>query len=204
MLKPTTEIYTELQEIFDFFNQKIFKGELPQCLIVLQRTRGASGTFMYSSWKNEKGKKIEEIALNPSCLLENNLKIILSTLVHEMTHLWQSHFGKVGKDGWHNKEWSKKMESIGLMPSHNGEEGGEKTGYKMSDYIIPNGLYEKAFDELQKLGGKMSWIESIGQTKKQYPKKTKYICKKCGLKVWGKPNLEVTCGGCRVSLQSSE
>ncbi len=65
MLKPTTELYAELQEIFDFFNQILFTGELPQCLIVLQRSKGAAGYFSYSCWKNDKGKKIDEIALNP-------------------------------------------------------------------------------------------------------------------------------------------
>jgi hypothetical protein len=54
MLKPTTEVYSELQEIFDFFNQKLFKGELPQCLITQQRSRGGAGYFAYSIFRNFK------------------------------------------------------------------------------------------------------------------------------------------------------
>lgn len=203
MLKPTTEVYSELQEIFDFFNQKLFKGELPQCLITLQRSRGGAGYFAYSYWKNEKGKKIDEIALNPSCFLKSDLKIILSTLVHEMCHLWQSYFGNAGKNGWHNQEWSEKMESIGIIPSHNGMIGGRKTGYKMSDYILPKGLYEQAFNELQELGGKISWIESIGEVKKVYSKKYKYICDECNMKVWGKADLNIVCGCCERNLKMS-
>lgn len=202
MLKPTTELYNELQEIFDFFNQKLFKGDLPQCLIVLQRSRSSSGYFAYSYWVNEKGKKIDEIALNPSYFQDNNLKKILSTLVHEMCHLWQSYFGTPGKNGWHNQEWAKKMEDIGLIPSHNGKEGGRKTGYKMSDFILPNGLYEQTFNELQKLGGNVSWIETVKKEHKTYPKKIKYVCNNCNIKVWGKSNLKIICEECKINLQA--
>jgi hypothetical protein len=30
----------------------------------------------------------------------------LSTLVHEMAHLQQNHFGKSSRTGYHNKEWA--------------------------------------------------------------------------------------------------
>ena len=185
MLKPTTELYAELQEIFDFFNQKLFAGELPNCLISLQRSKGAAGYFAYSSWENEKGKKIDEIALNPSGFKDKDLQTILSTFVHEMCHLWQSYFGKPGKNGYHNQEWSEKMQAVGLMPSHTGERGGNQTGYKMSHFVLDNGLYKKSFEELEKLGGKMSWIESVGEQKKSYIKKMKYVCPKCNIKLWG-------------------
>lgn len=200
MLKPTTELYAELQEIFDFFNQKLFTGELPNCLISLQRSKGAAGYFAYSSWENEKGKKIDEIALNPSGFKGKDLKTILSTFVHEMCHLWQSYFGKPGKNGYHNQEWSEKMQAIGLIPSHTGRSGGNKTGYKMSHFVLKNGLYERSFNELEKLGGKMSWIESIGEQKKSYIKKMKYVCPKCNIKLWGKAKLNVICGNCNMKL----
>ena len=203
MLKPTTELYAELQEIFDFFNQKLFTGELPNCLISLQRSKGAAGYFAYSSWENEKGKKIDEIALNPSGFKGKDLKTILSTFVHEMCHLWQSYFGKPGKNGYHNQEWSDKMQAVGLMPSHTGERGGKQTGYKMSHFVLDNGLYKKSYEELEKLGGKMSWIESVGEQKKSYIKKMKYVCPKCNIKLWGKPNLNIICGNCDTTLQLS-
>ena len=171
MLKTTTELYSELQEIFDFFNQKLFGGELPNCLISLQRSKGAAGYFSYSSWENDKGKKIDEIALNPSNFKNKDLKTILSTFVHEMCHLWQSYFGKVGKNGYHNQAWAEKMQAIGLIPSHTGKKGGNQTGYKMSHFVLKDGLYEKSFNELEKLGGKMSWIESIGEQKRTMLKK---------------------------------
>lgn len=203
MLKPTTELYAELQEIFDFFNQKLFAGELPNCLISLQRTKGAAGYFAYSSWENDNGKKIDEIALNPSGFKDKDLKTILSTFVHEMCHLWQSYFGTPGKNGYHNQEWSEKMQTVGLIPSHTGKKGGNKTGYKMSHFVLRGGLYEKWFEELEKIGGKMSWVESIGEQNKSYVKKMKYVCPDCNIKLWGKPNLNIICGDCNTTLQLS-
>ena len=181
----------------------MFGGELPNCLISLQRSKGAAGYFSYSSWENDKGKKIDEIALNPSNFKNKDLKTILSTFVHEMCHLWQSYFGKVGKNGYHNQEWAEKMQAIGLIPSHTGKRGGNQTGYKMSHFVLKDGLYEKSFNELEKLGGKMSWIESIGEQKKNYVKKMKYVCPECNIKLWGKPNLNIICGDCNTALQLS-
>jgi len=40
------------------------------------------------------------------------------------------------------------MESIGLMPSDTGSEGGKRTGPKMTHYIIPGDLFDTAADQL--------------------------------------------------------
>lgn len=54
------------------------------------------------------------------------------------------------------------------------EQVSKKTGYKMSDYIVENGAYEKAFVELQNLGGKISLTE-IKKEKNCLLKKIKYL-----------------------------
>ena len=54
----------------------------------------------------------------------------LSTLVHEMTHLQQQHFGKPSRSGYHNKEWGLLMRAVGLIPSSTGEPGGKETGQR--------------------------------------------------------------------------
>lgn len=38
---------------------------------------------------------------------------MLSTLVQEMVHLWQHHFGKPGRRRYLNKQWADKMDSLG-------------------------------------------------------------------------------------------
>ncbi|MBM5564638.1 SprT-like domain-containing protein, partial [Klebsiella quasipneumoniae] len=82
------------------------------------------------------GGTTDEIAMNPAYFAVCPPEEIMQTLVHEMAHLWQHHFGKPGRRGYHNKEWAERMEEIGLMPSSTGKPGGAKTGDKMADYII--------------------------------------------------------------------
>ena len=48
-------------------------------------------------------RQIDEIALNAQSFHVRDTRQILSTLVHEMKHLWQRHFGKPSRRGYHNK-----------------------------------------------------------------------------------------------------
>ncbi len=42
---PTVETYQELQTAFDFFNDQLFEGAMPQCLITLQRNKRSLGYY---------------------------------------------------------------------------------------------------------------------------------------------------------------
>jgi len=95
---------------------------------------------------------------HPSYFAVVPLLEVLQTLVHEMVHAWQFHFGKPGRRGYHNKEWADKMEAIGLMPSSTGKPGGARTGEKMADYAIPGGLFMQATDKLLTQDFKISGI----------------------------------------------
>jgi len=37
MTRATERAYNELQQAFDFYNQRLFNGELPDCLFTFQR-----------------------------------------------------------------------------------------------------------------------------------------------------------------------
>jgi predicted SprT family Zn-dependent metalloprotease len=86
------------------------------------------------------GYTVDEIAMNPVYFSIRTIKATLSTLVHEMVHQWQFHFGEPGRRGYHNKQWAARMERVGLMPSDTGEPGGRKVGQSMTHYIIAGGL----------------------------------------------------------------
>lgn len=86
---------------------------------------------------------------------------IMQTLAHEMTHLWQFHFGKSGRRGYHNKEWANKMENFGLMPSSTGKVGGAKTGDQMADYIIEGGYFDKLCQDLLTNDFRISWADKF-------------------------------------------
>lgn len=85
---PTIETYNELQTAYDFFNTRLFSGDLPPCLITLQREKRTYGYFSSKRFVGSKsGQMVDEIAMNPSYFAIRSIEETLSTLVHEMVHL---------------------------------------------------------------------------------------------------------------------
>ena len=44
-IKPTKETYDQIQQAYDYLNRALFKSELPNCLITLQRRNRTYGYF---------------------------------------------------------------------------------------------------------------------------------------------------------------
>src|SRR3970282_209027 len=146
-MKYTEVTYGALQSAYDHYNHTLFEDRLPQCLITLQRQKGAAGYYALDRFADKAGVNVDEIALNPEGF-NREPKAVLSTLVHEMTHLQQAHFGNPPRKGYDNKAWGVLMEATGLIPSATGVEGGKKTGQSMSHYILAGGAFELATEEL--------------------------------------------------------
>lgn len=160
-MKPTETAYDELQAAYDYFNENLFDNELPDCLITLQREKKTYGYFSAERFVSRDGDKTDEIAMNPAYFAVCPPEEVMQTLVHEMVHLWQYHFGKPGRRGYHNKEWANKMESIGLMPSSTGQPGGDKTGDKMADYIIEGSVFDELCQSLLTGDFRISWADKF-------------------------------------------
>jgi len=210
-IKPTKDIYTELDKAYTYFNRALFVNRLPSCIITMQRIKGAYGYFCGDTWNETNGDNItDEISLNPDSFASRSLEKVLSTLVHEMCHLEQHHNGKPSNGGYHNKEWGRMMESCGLIPSHTGEEGGRKTGRQMTHYIEQGGVFEKACNKLVNKGFSISWQartkdkdKDEATAAKKRATKTKYTCTTCDVKAWGKEGLNIKCGNCDKVLKSA-
>ena len=205
--QPTRRQYGELDAAYDFFNQQLFDGTLPRCLITMQRRANASGFFHGCRFVDQDGADVrDEIALNPAVFRSCPVEETLSTLVHEMTHLWQHHFGNPGRTSYHNAEWADKMEGIGLMPSSTGKPGGKRTGQRMSDYIITDGPFERACAALLKTGFVLPYVQRTDDPKSagKLASKTKFHCPTCGANAWGKPDLVLVCGTDGASMVRSD
>jgi predicted SprT family Zn-dependent metalloprotease len=234
ILNPTSATYDSLLLAYKFMNEHLFANALPACLITLQRETHTFGYFCHKRFTYDKNVKqsTDEIALNPQYFRASGRddRMVVSTLVHEMCHLWQHHFGKPGRARYHNKEWANKMRSLGLVPSNTGENGGKDTGDQMSHFIDKSGRFAKIFDKLKKKGFALEWIEyppSIQQalatgkldlsevtaaltasTKSGGPSmprkvdksKLKYTCPKCGLNAWAKTGANLMCGDCDEAM----
>ena len=165
-MSPTQEFYSLLETAYDVFNQRLFEGKLSNCLITVQREKKTMGYFSKNRWVNKDGEKTHEIALNPAYFANHKVVEIFQTLVHEQCHLWQSDHGKPSRRTYHNVEWADKMQSIGLMPSSTGLEGGKRTGQKMSDYPIPGGLFLEVCTDLIAQGITITWFDRFASTTK--------------------------------------
>ena len=163
----TTHQFQTLDDLYRYYNKKIFGGTLPECIVNLSRKPNSYGFFAANLWgmteeaddedeqSSEIKETVHEISLNPDYLMCPT-KEWHSTFVHEMVHLWQQENGKPSRTAYHNREWADKMEQIGLMPTDTGAPGGKKTGQKVGHYIITGGLFDMAFqrldpDELEEL-----------------------------------------------------
>lgn len=202
-INHTTRAYAGLNEAYQHFNKALFKGELPSCIITLQRKSKAYGYYHAGIFKDGE-IRTDEIAMNPQTFEGRKHNEILSTLAHEMCHLWQQHLGKAPKRAYHDKQWAKKMLEIGLLP-YNVKDKSKQTGPNCSHYIE----HEKAFylacakflaeydfavySDIQSLASKL-------KKKAKAKSKTKYTCNHCGINAWAKPHTALICGNDRHTM----
>lgn len=169
-MSPTHELYTPLIHAFNHFNKTLFAGELPPVIFTLQRKKNVMGFFAAKRWGNVKGELCSEISINPSYFANCRIIEIFQTLVHEMVHAWQYHFGHPSEGHYHNKEWAQKMMDIGLMPSDTGEPGGAIVGRNMSDFIMKQGLFmTAAYTLLKDETFNLQWVDRLALPKLYEP-----------------------------------
>jgi predicted SprT family Zn-dependent metalloprotease len=200
---PTAGTYSTFNEAFAHFNDTLFGGELPDVLITLQRRSRSKGFFAARRFAHRRGSEIiDEIALNPAAMQGRTDEQIASTLVHEMVHHWQEHFGKPGRGTYHNKEWAAKMEELGLIPSHTGEPGGKRTGQRVTHYIQEGGRFQEEWKLLAECGFAFDYHDRLTNGPTTVRKlKVRYACPVCSIHVWGKPELRFRCEDCNEHMR---
>ena len=196
---------------FHFFNDRLFRGDLPDCMVVLHRKNGARGYHRLRRLQRPAAKT----PMRPSSTKLRSIPMPSQTartarssarLVHEMCHLWQSAHGKDYKKGAHNKEWVRKMEAIGLIPSATGEPGGKQTGRNVTHYIEIGGPFDVACDEL------LRYVHFQYQSQPRAPKaprqtvqRIKLACPFCpDVEVRAVEGTKVRCGNCDEMLERVE
>ena len=208
--RPTKRTYASLEAAYDRFNATLFDGTLPSCLITVQRHRGAYGYFSGGRFVSttDPGDIADEIALNPRHFATLTPEKVLSTLAHEMVHLWQHHYGRPSK-AYHNQEWARKMRSIGLIPTDTGAPGGKEIGQRVSDYIADGGCFAQvcaaflAKHPAVLYHDRAAEAEDEADRRKKAASKTKFTCPDCGANAWGKADLQLLCGGCIAKMTAA-
>lgn len=205
--------YSILQAAFDQFNGDLFGAKLPDVLLTFDRSiRSCRGFFARERFGSRKSdEKIHEIGLNPKQFREASDEDILSTLVHEMAHLWQHEFGRCGRSGYHNKEWARKMEGLGLAPTDTGELGGKRTGFRVTHCIVHDGPFQDSAKRFL-AGNHLSWqdIRVIGAPHRKVSRKevervrllkVKFKCRRCGQTAEARHIASLICGVCGVRME---
>ena len=206
-MSETVKQYTSLAKAFDYFNEKLFEGKLPEIFITLQRKSKAAGYYNSERYIFRENKKaIPEIALNPETFVDETDEYILSVLAHEMCHHWQQFFGDPPKRNYHDREWAGKMKEIGLQPSTTREPNGKETGSSMNHYVINGGKFEITCGAFL-LDGKKLNLEAIPPSKEQKERKKtreKFTCPNCMQSAWAKKTAHLACGDCMVVMVIEE
>jgi predicted SprT family Zn-dependent metalloprotease len=196
----TEREYGVFQLAYDFFNAELFNGSLPAVLVTFQRHAKAKGYFAANRFggREDEAATAHELAMNPDVFTGRSDEGILSTLVHEMAHVWQQTHGTPPRKAYHDKQWAAKMKEIGLQPTTTGDSTGKETGQKVTHFIIPGARYAQAYAKLAATGFRLNWqsLPFAADRKKKAASKTKYTCPTCQTNAWAKPNTALICGTC--------
>ncbi len=217
----TAGAYADWYTAMDFFNDRLFEGKLPDCIISFARHKNMLGYFCVDRFESQSGSTAHEIAMNPFYPRSRGDADALSTFVHELCHLWRHEFGPPnrgggkGARGYHDLVWAGKMLEVGLIPTDTGLPDGKMTGYRVSLLIVEGGLFDIDCKELLASGFKINWHDRLflqtndeeidddtGDAPKPKKKKdrVKFTCDECGLNAWAKPSARFVCGSCGTPM----
>lgn len=159
--RTTLQFYEELQLVYDRLNEKLFNNELPDCLITLQRINKNTGYWSENRFASTEDDTAytHELALNPDYFGTQPLLNIFKCYAHEMCHMQQSIFGEPSKRSYHNAEFATFMLKIGLIMTDDGTSEGRTTGEKMSEIVVPDGLFIQVCNELVDEGRIIKWYD---------------------------------------------
>jgi hypothetical protein len=206
--RPTGQLYLSLEDAFAHFNRDLFGAELLPVIFTLQHKGPRSpGYFAPKRFiARQSDYKLGELALNPILFLQP-LPTVLQILVHQMTHAWQQGSEHAPRAGYHDKSWATKMFQLGLHPSETGEPGGRTTGQRMSQFMIPGGLFERSLQGLLDQGFEIVWAEAMNQAGLENGKgidndnrRVPWHCPQCDQRASAKVSALLTCGRCGIDF----
>lgn len=234
--KTSIELYTKIQTAIDEINARFFEGKgkqkIPHVVFAINnRCKSCVVAYVQADalYDKSKDEKLQYMAINPD-YLNRNIGEIVSTICHELCHVYEHAYIHIPRGGYHDKQWAELMRDCGLEPkylnksktavTHTINEGGEFASF-VKEFTEKHG--EGFFNivsyssEIQRKTRKELGIEYDGEedgepradnadkpVKKYNRNKIKYICPECQAKVWGKAGLSIHCNECDCDLEEEE
>jgi predicted SprT family Zn-dependent metalloprotease len=174
LTNPTITEAVKLTAAHDYFNKTLFNGELNPCRISIASNGNSKWRGQFSPKKVTAGEEsFDQILIDTDytaeCVEEKNLKLLFSTLVHEMCHQALPSSG-------HNEDWRDMMFSLGLEPV-------QVTKGRWSNathQIIDGGLFDRACSNIPE-DIINDWLSFRVQTEKKTKPFSKVVtCPVCG------------------------
>ena len=172
-----------------------------------------------SLYDTDSKKMILELAINPKTL-NLGLTEIMSTLTHELCHIYECSYIHIPRGGYHTKDWHNLMIQCGLDPIYM-----NKSKTSVNEKIIKNGVFTEFIEAFEKHNKNFFTLVTFDPSKQERPvtpegtpradnydkpvkvynrAKICFTCPTCGAKCWGKPTLSVMCGECHEIMQPAE
>ena len=206
----------ELHKSFHFFNKTFYKNSLPEPSILVQNKGNRKNVLGWCTvnkiWNdystNEKKYEITLVAE----YLHLGMLPILSTLLHEMAHLYNlvNNIQDTTRGGtYHNKKFKEIAEKSGLIIEHHKTYGWTLTRLQPSTINLINnsGINEEAFT-IYRIDPSLKQLEnyedSEGEEETAKSSRRKYICPSCDTKINATKDVNVICGDCGIAFEKVE
>lgn len=237
--KYTMQVYGKMQFCMNLIEKRFFldkgKEKLPKVVMAINNRCNSCvvAYIQYGALYDKSSKeKIQYFAINPA-FLNRSVPEILSTICHEICHIYENEYIHIARGGYHDKIWAGLMQDCGLDPIYL---NASKTA--VSHKIIEGGDFEKfSTDFVEKYGDDFFTLQEYnpflmptdpkddgdsdgdsdddtpkspkpdndGKVPKKYNRnKIKYVCPNCKCKVWGKAGLNLHCNDCDCDFEVEE
>ena len=211
----TSRVAGYLEKMFRAINADSFAGKLEEPIITIMSTPGAYGHVTVSKVWRAKGSERYELNMAADWL-ERPIENVVSTLIHEMTHLYNMQMGiqDCSRGGtYHNKKFKEEAEKHMISIEKH-----EKYGWTLTsptdallEYIMEQGWGDIDMGRgclFGLLGGKDTGKPGKGAQGsaggEDEPKKgssRRYQCPSCKAIVRATKDLKIICGSCNVDFE---
>jgi len=198
-----SKAHSELDRLFDIFNEKLFENKLEKPIIIIQST-GKKPIYGYCSLERRWSSKDSEQECYELGISAENLardkEGICGTLIHEMVHLMNVGLGvkdTASNYVYHNKRFKEAAEAVGLIIQKAPRIGWSVTtlGEKLTELVQSLNIDIDAFSFFRKQSFKIK----VENKNKMY----RYACS-CGQVVHSKEQPRIRCVDCGTSFYQLE
>ena len=203
-VKQYQDTINYISEMYDFFNEKLFGGELVKPVLTIspdEKNKAYGWITRDKLWKeNENDEGMYEINLSAQ-FLNRSIPETASTLIHEMCHQFArvNHFQDTARSGsFHNKLFRQIAEDHGLDVEYVRGRGWAVTALKESCALLLQEFLKQHPQRLiyRELPIKVKRVRDVSVHK--------YVCPDCEISVRATKAVNVVCGDCKKQMQEEK